>query len=161
MTFSVYWFVLRKMFVKERFGNNIKYLKKYFSYDIVANMERIFRIETNNFKSNQFLHTFSPGMEKFSNEYPYGWNTLQKILWSKNTDFKPIGYKSFKESKTGIKKYFLIFPSLLASQFTVCAFLEYYNNNPGRWFSTDTEKQKSYNNAVQKFSVKLTNENYV
>lgn len=136
---------------------------KVFPKDIVENAERIFRLETNHFKSGQFLKTLSPGMEKFGEKYPYGWNTLDKIFWSKFPQYKPIGTSVHKEGTgvlgTGGKiKTFLSFPNMDASFFTLCAFLLHYKNNPGRWFSLDANSQQTYNNSIYKINAKFTNE---
>ncbi len=136
---------------------------KDFPKEIVENAERIFRLETNHFKSGQFLGTFSPGMEKFGEKYPYGWNTLAREVWSKYPQFKPTGFKSFTEGKGvlgngGKVKQFLVFPSVIAAVYTLCGFLEYYENNPGRWFSTNTDSQTKYNKSIVQIIPRFTHE---
>ncbi|MFA7302009.1 MAG: hypothetical protein WC069_06885 [Candidatus Shapirobacteria bacterium] len=135
-------------------------LQKY-PREIVENAERIFRLETAHFKSNQFKATLSPGMEKFSESFPYGWNTINKVVWSVNPALKPIGFKTFTEGSGllndgGKVKTFLSFPNMTASFSTVCEFLLHYNNNPGRWFSTDILKQQAYNKTIASIKPKIT-----
>jgi hypothetical protein len=125
---------------------------------VVENMEKIFRLETANFSSGQFKGTLSPGMEKFGSVYPYGWNTLKSVVWDKHPDWRPIGYKTFTENGTGKQKTFLSFPNLEASVMTICAFLSYYNNDPGRWFSTSESEKLSYNNKIKNIKPSITNE---
>lgn len=149
---------LKPMTIKTRFKENIRLLSKYFSPAIIMNMERIYRIETNHFKSRQFIFTNSPGMEKHAEKYPYGWNTLHKIIWSAKPLLRPIGSLNFVESGTGITKPFLKFPTLYAAMFTVCAFLEYYGNNPGRWYSTNIDSQQGYNESLRNFIPIWSNE---
>jgi len=151
--------------IVSQMGLNENIIKKAFKYalsiyprSIVENAERIFRLETNHFKSKQFEGTFSAGMEKFSDNFPYGWKTINNIFWEKNPAYKPIGFKKFIENQTGKTKYFLKFPSFLASLLTLCAFLDYYNNNPGRWFSTNPVSQNNYNVSIKKIKPYYTNE---
>jgi len=131
---------------------------KIYPRSIVENMERIFRLETAHFKSKQFKETYSPGMEKFANIYPYGWKTIARIIWNSSPKYKPIGLKTFTENQTGIQKTFIQFPSMEAGVFTLCAFLQYFNNNSGRWFSLDKDSQNIYNNSIAKIIPKITNE---
>ncbi|MFA5297624.1 MAG: hypothetical protein WC389_05385 [Lutibacter sp.] len=128
-----------------------------FSRNIVENVERIYRHETAHFQSVQFLGTFSPGMEKFSETYPYGWNSL-KPFWDKNPSCKPIGFKHFIENGTGKIKYFLKFASPTGGVMTLAYFLETHQNNPGRWFSLEIDKQIKYTNMILKIKPIYTNE---
>lgn len=140
------------------FGIAVKKALTMYPRAIVENAERIFRLETNHFKSGQFLGTLSPGMEKFGNIYPYGWNTVHTIIWKNSPQYAPIGFETFTENRTGIKKTFLKFPNMTASLITVCAFLQYYNNVPGRWFSTNANQQATYNKSIAGITPKITNE---
>jgi hypothetical protein len=131
---------------------------KVYPKAIVENCEKIYRLETNHFKSGQFKGTYSPGMEKFSDKFPYGWTTINKILWSKNPEFKPIGLKTFTENGTGKQKTFLQFRNIEGGVFTLCAFLQYFGNNAGRWFSLDADLQAQYNAKLENIQTPLTNE---
>jgi hypothetical protein len=133
----------------------VKKALKFFSSDIVKNAERIYRLETNHFKSGQFKGTYSPGMEKVSNTYPYGWSSLYNSIWKTNPEYKPIGLKTFTENQTGISKTFLKFPTFEAGFFTLCAFLKIFNNNPGRWFSLDKTQQEKYNKSISSINTDI------
>jgi hypothetical protein len=125
--------------------------------DIVANCERIFRLESGNFTSGQFLGTYSPGMEPFGINYPYGWNSLQPF-WDLYPEYKPVGLKTYTENGTGIRKQFIQFPSVEAGVFSLCNWLVLFSNNPGRWFSTEITAQNSYNDKINKINATYTNE---
>jgi hypothetical protein len=129
------------------------------AYDatIVENCERIFRLESGNFTSGQFLGTYSPGMEPASPIYPYGWNSL-KDFWDSNNPYKPIGIKTYTENGTGIRKQFIQFPTVEAGVFTVCEWLTIFENNPGRWFSTDVIGQANYNIKINGINATYTDE---
>jgi hypothetical protein len=139
---------------KERFEIAIRKLGKKYPTDILKNIERIYRLESAHFKSGQFKGTNSPGMESFGASYPWGWKTLARIFWNENREFAPIGKKVYTEGKTGFKKTFLVFPSMYAAVYTLAAFLTYYNNNPGRWFSTNEDSQNKYNRVI--YSIRPT-----
>lgn len=155
----ILYLVLTKLRPMILIKSAIKQALQEFDPDIVQNAERIYRLETNHFKSGQFKGTWSPGMEKFGDTYPYGWNTLNKVFWSKYPEYRPSGFKPFTENATGKTKYFLVFPSFKAAFYTLCGFLVHYGNNPGRWFSLDTNQQQAYNAKIVKFTPTLTNEN--
>ncbi len=142
--------------VQMKFESNIVKLSQFYSPDILKNMERIFRLETSHFKSKQFLATYSAGMEKFSDYYPFGWKTLDNIFWKKFPEYAPKTFVPFTENRTGKTKYFLKFPSLFASMITMCEFLKHYGNNPGRWYSLKPEKQKIYNESINKIIPKFS-----
>jgi hypothetical protein len=141
--------------VENSFQNNLKKIKNKFGGNIAKNVERIYRLETNHFKSGQFQNTYSPGMESFANAYPYGWNTISNIFWNNYPIHAPVGFYSGKEGKTGKTKIFLKFPSLLSAMYTIAYFLQHYNNNPGRWYSTKTESQNRYNKSINKIKTPL------
>jgi hypothetical protein len=115
---------------------------------VTSNVEKIYRLETANFTSGQFIGTYSPGMEKQSNSYPYGWNTMKKKVWDIHPEYKPTGLKTFTENGTGKKKTFVQFPSFEAALMSVCEFIKATGNNPGRWFSLDPFQQASYNTKI-------------
>ena len=99
-------------------------------------------------------------MMAFKDYYPYGWVTMNYKFWNSNPQFKPIGYKEFKEnvgldlSGGGVKK-FIAFKDVLSSFVTVAAFLNYSDNNPAAWYSNDPIKQIAYNKALANINTTL------
>lgn len=128
-----------------------------FDTSIVENCERIFRLESGNFTSGQFLGTYSPGMEPASPNFPYGWNSL-KDFWLEHSEYKPVGLKTYTENGTGIKKQFIQFPTIEAGVMTICQWLAIFGNNPGRWFSTEIDLQTSYNDKINGINATYTDE---
>lgn len=126
---------------------------------IAENVERIYRLETANFKSEQFLKSYSAGMMAFSDYYPYGWTTLGKEYWNKFN--KPVGVVSVGENPGlsgtggGVKK-FVKFASLDDAMLTLAYFLKTHNNNPGRWYSKNPEDQYTYNKTIENINPILT-----
>lgn len=125
--------VLKK--VRERYGEKI-----------ARWVEQIYRKETANFTSKQYLATYSAGMEAHADRYPYGWTTPAK-LWKIKPEYRPVGVLKFRENQTGIMKPFLAFRNLEAAMMSLAAYLERYQN-PGRWYSLDKEMQQRYINEL-------------
>lgn len=120
--------------------------------DIARTAERIYRKETAHFTSIQFLKGFSPGMEAHGDSFPWGWTSMADF-WRKNNKYMPVGMYSMAENdglhdQGGKVKRFLKFPSVKAAVFSLCVFLEKYNNNGGRWYSTNYLRQRDYNNSL-------------
>ena len=137
--------------------NAFKKALNLFDIDIVVNAEKIFRLETNNFLSNQFTGTFSPGMEPAAGVtiYPFGWKSL-KPFWDANPNYRPTGLKNYTENGTGIVKPFIKFPSVEAAVMTVCTKLEINGNNPGAWFSNDSNLQSDYETKLSNINPSFT-----
>lgn len=125
-----------------------KELKKYYNADESAVVEKIMRLETNHFKSENFKKTGSGGMEIATGKtsFPYGWSTPLE-LW-KNDDFKPVGTLSMKENGTGKVKTFIVFPSVRAAVFTIAEIMKKRNWNAGSWFSNNPTEQAKYNQSI-------------
>jgi hypothetical protein len=121
----------------------IKMAVNKYSKAIAVNCEKIFRLESGNFKSGQFLGTFSPGMQNTTESYPFGWTSL-KPFWDKYQGYKPTGLKVFTENGTGKQVSFIQFPNVEGAVMTVCEFLKIHDNNGARWFSLDEGEQAGY-----------------
>lgn len=155
---SVYYFIHLKKSRMNDINLSIKLALTKYPREIVENAERLFRLETAHFSSNQFKSTFSAGMEKFSKNYPFGWNSLDREIWSKKPEYKPVSSEGHVENGTGITKYFLKFHTFEASFMTVCAFLFLHKNNAGRWFSLKLSNQLAYNEKIKNIKSTFTNE---
>jgi hypothetical protein len=135
----------------------IQKASKFYSKEILSNVEKIYRLESANFTSGQFLGTWSPGMEKAKDVYPYGWTSLRPY-WDANPLVKPVGLKTFTENGTGIKKTFIKFPTLNAGVFTLCKWLQNNGNKPAKWFSTNTASMANYQKKLDNINSSITNE---
>lgn len=137
-----------------------KNLKTEFGTDIAKNVERMYRLETAHFKSSQFKKTYSAGMERFSEEFPFGWgNELRNFVkeypeYGTEEEFSTL---PFTESKTGKKKYFVKFPSLEAAIMFLGYVMKQRKNNAGSWYSTKEESQKRYNDTIKKIEPTIIN----
>lgn len=131
---------------------SIQSVKNRYGIETARWVERIYRLETRNFKSGQFIQTGSAGMEKHSNSYPYGWTT-PAILWDERPDFRPVGFIKMNENGTGIGKEFLIFPSVEAAMLSLGEYVKKYG--PGRWYSINELDQIAYVEKLLKFDTSL------
>jgi hypothetical protein len=95
-------------------------------------IERIYRLETNHFKSLQFKMTGSAGME------------VGKWLGI------PSNVKSVEmvENGTGLKKRFIVWASCYDFVTYLSNYIDRYNGNWSRWYSTESTKQNLYKTKV-------------
>lgn len=128
----------------------IKAVKKKYGEDVAILVEKLMRLETSHFRSDQYKKTGSGGMEigGKNKTYPYGWKQPVNF-WESNPQYKPIGIYTRPENQTGIKKSFIVFPTVTAAALTLADILRQRNYNLGSWFSTNPTLQQSYNNAVK------------
>lgn len=127
--------------------------------DIAQTIERMYRIETNHFKSKQFAATGSAGMERHREKFPYGWFSMSD-LWQRRPEIAPVGIWTAKEgvglmNDTPKTKAFLKFPSVLAAMTALAEYLQKYN--AGRWYAgTDRARGEAYEKTLQKIKLRYT-----
>ena len=121
--------------------------------EIAANVERIYRHETDNFTSQQYLIGRSAGQEAVSKRFPYGWNADRKF-WESNPELAPIALDYWERDSGGRQATFLVYENLYAGAKALAEFLKRHGNYAGRWFSNDKGLQASYNRNVQKVTPK-------
>ncbi len=87
-----------------------------FDSDMTISIERLYRNETNHFRSGNFLKTLSPGMQTGRKQIvlPFGWPSCNP-LWQKCPYYAPIGVFKQKENNSYLAKQkvyrpFLFFP---------------------------------------------------
>lgn len=127
-------------------------IKAKYGAAIAQMVERIYRLETRHFKSVQFLATGSPGMEKHSAKYPYGWASM-KPIWDANPQYRPTGFFTMPENVTGKVKTFIKFPSIEAGMFSLAEYLLKYP--AGRWYSTLPHEQAKYTASLNSIKPKF------
>jgi hypothetical protein len=125
-------------------------ISKQFSKEIAQNVEKIYRLETSHFKSDQFKATGSAGMLAFSSIYPYGWTSLVPF-WMLNPQFAPTGI-GYQFTEGGTTYRYLKFPNY-GGFYTLAYFLS--KKRPGNWFSTVPEKQQDYERKLDQIQPKL------
>jgi len=149
-----------KMVINE---NDIKQafidLKKIFTKETLQVTEKILRLETAHFSSGGYKNTLGAGMEVFKNSFPYGWNSL-KIFWEQNPQFAPVKFWTVNENvqkdvkNSGVKKTFLVFPSVISGIATTAQIMKLRGNNAGAWFSKDLVSQERYNSKIEQIKAR-------
>jgi hypothetical protein len=134
----------------------IKKALRLYSRGVVNNAEKIFRLETNHFKSLQFQKTFSAGMQATGLLFPYGWSSLKRF-WNTTPQYKPIGTEMMQDNQTKKTVSFVKFPTFEAAFISLCEILQKRNNNAGAYFSNLPEKQDYYIALISKIDPLLTN----
>lgn len=132
-----------KTFNESMAKNALLKIKNLYGLEIAQNVERIYRLETNHFRSLQFFRTYTAGMLSFSAKYPYGWTSF-KPLWDANTNMAPTGYWATKINNQPF--IYLAFPTLESAMFVLAGYLQKYS--VGRWNTTNEENAKIYAQKV-------------
>lgn len=154
------FFGIKKIIMDKHFKEALIELKKRnnLTFEESKILEQLYRNETAHFKSGQFQSTYSPGMEAFSSKFPYGWTTLNKLLWSKNKKVAPYALSHHIENETGKSKFFLKFPNLYSAMLANLTMARAYKDKGGfyRWWSTKPEKQKIYKERLDSIIPRIT-----
>ena len=131
----------------------LKNIADKYGFEIAMNVEKIYRKETANFKSEGFLKTFGAGMEAVVKNFPYGWISMTKI-WSIKEN-KPLGIINMTDSGNR-NVNFIKFPSVYAGMVSLAEYLKKYP--AGRWYSTDEFLANKYEEELKNIKSKFVNE---
>lgn len=121
----------------------------------IKNAERIYRLETAHFKTNNFAKTKGAGFEAVTNNFPFGWTSL-KGFWLANIKWMPTTFIKQAENvqkdiqDSGKIKKFIVFPSLDAGIASVCKVLQLRGNDVGAYFATQEPQKTQYRNKILK-----------
>lgn len=135
----------KKVVTENEIKNSLKTVEQNFGTDIAKWVEKIYRAETAHFKSVQFLLTYSAGMLKFKDTYPYGWGNF-KTFWAFYPNYEPVGYVKIYVTREKKDFYYLAFPSLTAAMMTLADYVK--KNGALRWNSTDKAAQAEYSKLL-------------
>lgn len=121
-----------------------------FGVPVAENVERIYRLETDNFKSGQFRKTNTAGMHAFNASFPFGWSLAADGLTP--NDFLPT---IAMEENAGGSFQWVVFRNLGEAVHFLGYFLNKYNNNAGRWKSTEPDQQRAYIDRLSGIAPKI------
>ncbi|WP_445709994.1 hypothetical protein [Flavobacterium sp.] len=157
------------LFTIEDAEKALKVINEVYGKEMAKNIEMIYRWENNHFKSLQYKHCGSPGMEVSGNKSGpgYGWDTT---TFNKKTEYKPIGlWESFenkgqsglggnKQDTTNKKKY-IKFSSVEAGMVYLADFINRHDGNIGRWHANDAHPdiQKNYIKTINTCIPRISN----
>lgn len=126
-----------------------------FPVPVPQGTEKIYRLETNHFRSGNYAVTFGAGMEAVPGQltFPWGWPSLA-TFWEAHPEYCPTGIMHQTDNNSALSasrgvRPFLIFPSAEAGYMTVATFLEIHGSDPGRWFSLDVNSEKKYDEEIE------------
>jgi hypothetical protein len=136
-----------------------------FGLSIAREAERVYRKETNHFKSGQFAASLSPGQEATRANYPYGWNSK---FWQENPHLKPVGVISMKENiglsllpnanpQSKAAKMYVSYPTFEAALLYLCDTLRRRGGMGGAWYALEKNAQKLYNQSLLSIKTTYTN----
>lgn len=141
-------------------------LKIYQNYgsEMSAIVEKMYRSETNHFKSKQYRLTGTGGMEAHGAGPYYGWD---RSFFSKYPEYSPVGVTSMFENKglsglggntqvTDKPKVFIVMPSVEAGMMFKVDYINRYNGNYARWHSINPKVQDAYKNGLKGVRARIT-----
>ena len=144
----------------------LKVIYNKYGEEMARVIEKMYRSETKHFTSGQYKNTGTGGMEVFGKPPYYGWSSK---FFEQNPSYKPIGIWSAYEneglSKQGgnpqvkdKKKQFVVMPSVLAGMEYKAYYINKYNGNWARWYSTQVQAQEEYKKAIKPIRARIIDE---
>lgn len=94
--------------------------------------EKIMRLETGNYQSEQFKKTFSAGMVAPAayTAFPYGWGNMESF-WKANPGLRPS--HTWSTMVNGVKYNYIGFPTFTAGLMTLCEDLKQKGDDPVKY----------------------------
>lgn len=113
---------------------------------IAKNVERIYRLETANFTSGLFRKTNAAGQRAPKPDFPFGW----PVRGFGASAYAPV--VSMAENAGGPSVQWVAFKHFWMAADYLAQFLRSWQNNPGRWNSTDPDRMAAYNAAISRIN---------
>lgn len=128
-------------------------LTTHYGAAISKNVEKIYRLETANFSSGQYLASGSAGMTAPVSVYPYGWSSLAGF-WGVNPGSGPVGVVHWcvRGSDGNLKQYSYICFSAGWGFVALAEILKARGNDPGRWYSSLPGPQAEYREKINRIN---------
>lgn len=145
--------------------NGLKTVYEVYGREMAETVESMYRIETNHFKSKQYILSGTPGMEKHGAEPYYGWGS---DFFETHPQYSPVGVVGMNEG-AGLstiggtaqlknrEKIFVKLPSVEAGMMYLASYINKYDGNYARWYSTDTKQQAIYRKQVSSVTPRIVN----
>ena len=131
-------------------------IKNNFGADFARQIERIFRLETAHFTSEQFKEGNSPGMRAFKTTYPYGWESLDEFAKANSIDGRKFGIgRTFVVR--GKNYRYVTFPDFKTSLNFVAWFIRNKRGGiPEKWNSLDPKAAADYKTKLNQIIPRYT-----
>ncbi|WP_163400377.1 M23 family metallopeptidase [Flavobacterium fluviatile] len=127
--------------------------------DILIIVEKMYRLETFHFTSEQYEYCGTGGMESFGSAPYYGWDsslfTKQPLgIWSA-FEGKGLSGKGGNEQVTTKQKEFVKLPSVIVGMEYKIKYIIKYEGNYARWYNTNADKQEKYIESLKGVKAKI------
>lgn len=126
----------------------LKAVRDKYGVEIARNVERIYRLESGGLSNLLLQRTNAPGMQAVKTSWPFGWSKRGTNAGM----FAPVVRMRENNPQTGQPQGntipFVAFKRIGDAVEYVAHFLSDYDNNAGRWKSTDAAQQLRYRNAL-------------
>jgi hypothetical protein len=142
----------------------IRAVRAQYGQEIAEWVERLWRKESNHFRSGEFKATGGAGMHPWAASYPWGWDSLRP-LWDAQPALRPIGYTLKVEGGTGKARPYLVFRSpyhfalniayLIAKRFKAYGD---WHKAVGQWYSTDPVQMAKYGREAGQITPRFARE---
>jgi len=123
-------------------------LSRNYGRDFANKIEKLYRLETGHFESDQFKEGNSPGMVARKTTYPFGWSSLDEFARANSIDGHKFGIGSTFTVK-GKNYRYVTFPDFKTSLDFVAWFIR--NKRGGvvqKWNSLDPTESAKYLNSL-------------
>lgn len=125
---------------------------------IAQNVERIYRLETRNFQSGQFLKTNTAGMAALDDAFPFGWPVRGTTPDMYNPPVFMVENNPTTGQPTGNGVKFVAFKRFPDAAEYLAKFLKDHGNNAGRWHADNAhpDRQAAYIAALSNIEPTFT-----
>lgn len=122
-----------------------------YGVEYARNIERLYRLETNHFKSGGFLRSNTAGIVAKSNDFPYGWSSLAKFLKANNLDESMVFLVPENNGHT-----YVGFNSVYwGVMFTAWFIATVRDGNHLAWYGLTKERQEHYASVLEGVKAKI------
>lgn len=145
------------LFNEEDARKALKIIHDKYGKDIATIVEKMYRMETSHFTSQQYQYCGTGGMEAFGDPPYYGWDST---TYKNHPEHTPIGTWSAYEGpglsaqggNAQIKnkpKTFVKLPTVLAGMEYKAEYIQRHDGNYARWYNTDPDAQEKYRESLK------------
>ena len=127
----------------------LKRIYDEYGLETARNVERMFRLETNHFKSKGYQLTNGAGMEAVMKNFPFGWSKKYFLGVDYSNDLVHM------TDSGGRSVYFIKFGTTYDGMKVIANWLQ--SHRVGNWYSLDPNKQKEYETKISKINPIITN----
>jgi len=131
----------------------LKYIYDTYGKYITRIVERIYRLETANFTSEQYQYGATPGMERHGKAPYYGWDAERFVIpplgtWS-SLEGEGLSVIGGTKPNLKTKKDFLILDSVTNAMIYLAEYIKHFKGDYARWYRLDEEGKAKYRLRVE------------